>query len=61
MALNNIGAAVHEKTAGAMLSAIQYADQVGVPAIWLTTGVVGQDFDGDIGIAHRHNAGLLHT
>ena len=38
MALNNIGAAVHEKTAGAMLSAIQYADQVGVPAVWLTTG-----------------------
>jgi len=39
MALNNIGAAVHERTAGAMLSAIQYADDVGVPAVWLTTGV----------------------
>lgn len=38
MASNNIGAAVHEKTAGAMLSAIHYAEQAGVPAVWLTTG-----------------------
>ena len=38
MAVNNIGVAVHEKTAGAMLWAIQYAEKTGVPAIWLTTG-----------------------
>ena len=38
MALSNIGAAVHEKTAGAMLSAIQHADKAGVPTVWLTTG-----------------------
>ena len=36
--MNNIGAAVHEKTAETMLSAIQYAEQADVPAVWLTTG-----------------------
>ena len=38
MAWNNIGAAVHEKTAGAVLAAVQAAEQAGVPAVWLTTG-----------------------
>ncbi|MEO7404960.1 MAG: LLM class flavin-dependent oxidoreductase [Burkholderiales bacterium] len=38
MALPNVGAAVHERTAAAMLAAIQHADRAGVPAVWLTTG-----------------------
>ena len=38
MALNNIGVAVHEKTAATMLSAVEYAEAAGVPAVWLTTG-----------------------
>jgi F420-dependent oxidoreductase-like protein len=38
MAMINVGAAVHEKTASEMLAAIRHAEQAGVPTIWLTTG-----------------------
>lgn len=38
MAHTNVGAAIHERTAASMLWAIRHADDVGVPAVWLTTG-----------------------
>lgn len=38
MAWANVGAAVHEPTADAMLAAVQHAEAQGVPAVWLTTG-----------------------
>ncbi len=38
MAMKQVGAAIHERTAGAMLAGIRHADRVGVPTVWLTTG-----------------------
>ncbi|MSQ10884.1 MAG: LLM class flavin-dependent oxidoreductase [Dehalococcoidia bacterium] len=38
MAWANVGVAIHEPTAAAMLTAVRYADSAGVPAVWLTTG-----------------------
>jgi F420-dependent oxidoreductase-like protein len=39
MAIKTIGAAIHERTAASILSALKYADRAGVPTAWLTTGI----------------------
>ena len=38
MAIATIGAAVQERTADLALRTVQYAEQAGVPTMWLTTG-----------------------
>lgn len=38
MSLNNVGTAIHEKTAAGMLAGIREAEAAGIPAVWLTTG-----------------------
>lgn len=38
MAWDNVGVAIHEPTAAAMLAAVRHADAAGVPSVWLTTG-----------------------
>ncbi|MFM9886727.1 MAG: LLM class flavin-dependent oxidoreductase [Burkholderiales bacterium] len=38
MSINNVGTAIHEKTAAGMLAGIRQAEAAGVPAVWLTTG-----------------------
>ncbi len=38
MSINNVGTAIHEKTAAGMLASIRQAEAAGVPAVWLTTG-----------------------